>query len=270
MFFLDIQISGDGVVVVSHDPSSLRCFGVHHPITTTPYHGVLDKLHTADSFKEKMPTFRELATELATSPTYANMKLILDVKRTNEPWAISKVIEVLREVNPDIKGFWAKKMVLGIWRDDVLAAAETDAPELPIMFIGAKVSLAREFMKHSQVVGISIHHAVLNLRCGRKLIDEARAKNKLVYSWTVNSYAAMKWAASADLDGIVTDHPDLYHEFITSVSEKQLNTANPQSFFTWKELWLKFPLMFIVATIYFTLMDTKRTLFASNKKARVE
>jgi phosphatidylglycerol phospholipase C len=243
---------------------------VHHAITSTPYYGVLDKLETADKFKERMPTFKELAELFASSSDYTNVQLMLDVKRTNEPWVVSKVVEVLKEVNPDMTGFWAKRMALGIWREDVLAAAEKDAPELPIVFIGVSLRLARKFMHHKQVAGLSVHHASLNLPGGESLIKDARANGKLIYSWTVNSPAAMKWAVSANIDGIVTDHPDVYTRFIDGLTQKEIDTiysaSAPHSFFSWKELWVKFPLIYALAAFYFTLATLSNFILPQRKK----
>ncbi|KAA8910291.1 hypothetical protein TRICI_004201 [Trichomonascus ciferrii] len=95
-----------------------------------------------------MPAFKRLAELLASSSDYSNVQLMLDANKTNEPWVTSKAIEVLKEVNPDMTGFWAKRMALGIRREDVLAATEKNAPKLPIVFIPVSLCLARKFIGH--------------------------------------------------------------------------------------------------------------------------
>lgn len=251
---LDVQVSADGVVVVSHDPNTLRCFGVDHEITKTAFKGVLENLsienpdeendhgndnddakstssshhnYTAEQKQElseamnkkaknlvspqRIPTFEQVARKFATDPAYANVRLMIDIKMTNEPWVVPKLVEILQQVNPDINGFWVPRTVLGIWRLDVLRAAEEAAPDFPVAHIGVSRSLARQFMKSTQVKAISLHHIALTAGSGGlALINQAKAHNRLVYTWTVNTVPLMKWAVAANLDGVITDYPDLF------------------------------------------------------------
>lgn len=242
---------------------------MHHDIKSTPYNGVLDQLKTTGPLSEPMPKFVDLAKALALSPEYSNIQLILDVKRNNEPWVISKVVEILREVNPDMKGFWAKKMVLGIWRTDVLKAAIKDAPELPVVFIGISRSMASWFMKHEQVVGISLHYVALSVPGGAAIIKEARQKGRLVYAWTVNSPKVMKWAVTADVDGVITDYPDRFAKLLNGISEdeiKSVYSGNPLKFISYTDLFVWYPLMFFLGQFYFLLARLTEFIFPGRKK----
>ncbi|CAN6612212.1 hypothetical protein TRVA0_005S00672 [Trichomonascus vanleenenianus] len=248
----DIQVSGDGVVVVTHDPNSFRCFGVKHDIPTTPYHGVLNKLLTTMEPREPMPTFEQIARLFAESAEFSQIQLMLDVKRTNEPGVITKVVSILREVNPDMN-FWGQRMVFGIWREDVLAAVKMESPEIPVVFIGVSKSLARRFMAHDQVVGISLHHIVLSIAGGSQLVAEAKARGRLVYSWTINSDQAMRWAISANLDGVITDTPDVYNRLLERITDQDLNKVSPTSLYSWTERFVKFPLAILTLRFFLTL-----------------
>lgn len=259
---LDVQVAGDGVIVISHDPNTARCFGVDFEITKTAFKGVLDKLsidnpdtagtpttggsisdgesedssdakstenYTAsesqqlsDAMASKarnldtpqyMPTFEQVAHKFAKDPAYANVRLMIDIKMTNEPWIVPKLVHILKQVNPDVAGFWAPRTVLGIWRLDVLAAAEKSAPELPVAHIGVSRALARRFMRSPQVRALSLHHIALTAGSGGlRLIRDAKASGRLVYTWTVNTVPLMKWAVAANLDGVITDFPDLFED----------------------------------------------------------
>lgn len=240
----DVQVASDGMVVVSHDPNTQRCFGVDHEITKTPYSNVLEKLlirnpdleddskslSSASDFPkpqilsesmqtkarnlqspQSIPTFREIAHKFAKESKYQNIRLMIDIKMTNEPWIVGKLVDILREVNEDLEGFWAPRTVLGIWRLDVLKAAEKNAPQFKVAHIGVNRALARRFMASPQVSAISMNHIALTAGSGgHRLIADAKANGKLVYAWTVNSPEIMKWAIAKDLDGIITDYPDLY------------------------------------------------------------
>lgn len=302
---LDVQVAGDGVVIVSHDPNTLRCFGVDHEITSTPFRGVLDKLTIINPDSESeasdddvksvgsgtsysqeqrtqlseamarkarnlestqfIPTFKQVAQRFATDKRYSNVRLMIDIKMTNEPWVVRKLIDILRSVNSDLANFWAPRTVLGIWRLDVLTAAEQDAPMFKVAHIGVSRSLARRFMQSPQVSAISLHHIALTGGSGgESLITDAKAQGKLVYTWTVNSVEVMKWAVAKDLDGIITDYPDLYAQLKGELTDETIaKVYAPEmaadSFISWQDrnvhnllsyYMLKFKMLVKMAMIY--------------------
>lgn len=246
--------------MVSHDPNTLRCFGVNHEITKTPFKGVLDQLTIANpkadlsddsddaksenSYSQEqraqlseamhkkalnletpqyIPTFEQVARKFASDEKYHGIRLMIDIKMTNEPWVVGKIVNILRSVNPDLEGFWAPRTVLGIWRLDVLKAAQVDAPVFKVAHIGVSRSLARRFMEYSQVSAISLHHIALTAGSGGdQLISDAKSQGRFVYTWTVNTVQLMKWAVASDLDGIITDHPDLYSKLRSELTDEHI------------------------------------------------
>ncbi|ANB11847.1 glycerophosphoryl diester phosphodiesterase (predicted) [Sugiyamaella lignohabitans] len=192
---------------------------------------------------------------------------MLDIKRTNEPWVIPKIVEDLKKVNSDLD-FWGRRMVLGIWRWDVLESANSSCPTLPVLHIGFSRSLARKFLAQSQVVGISLNVVSLNVPGGSSLIHEAKQLGKLTYAWTVNQKPAMKWAASMDLDGIITDHPDVYAKFIGDVTEKEIETIyavkEPSAFYTFSEK-MSYRLKFAVMWMWVFYLQVSDFFFPSAK-----
>lgn len=286
----DVQVAGDGVVVVSHDPNTQRCFGVDYEITSTPFKGVLDQLsitnpdsnsaiYKIDAVEndfdvidtksdlgenaiysqepkaqlsidmqkkarnlfspQHIPTFLEVVQKFATDPKYRHIRLMIDIKMTNEPWIIKKIVEILAQVNPDLVGFWAPRTVLGIWRLDVLRAAQADAPQFSIAHIGVSRALARKFMACPQVSAVSLHYIALSAGPGGEtFIRQAKAQGKYVYTWTVNTIELMKWAVASDLDGVITDYPDLYAQLRAGITDDQIKknyapAAAARSFIPW-------------------------------------
>lgn len=172
---------------------------------------------------QHMPTFEQVARKFASEEKYRNIRLMIDVKMTNEPWVVGKLVNILKTVNEDLEGFWAPRTVLGIWRMDVLKAALNDAPQFKVAHIGVSRTLAREFMAFPQVSAISLHHIALTAGSGGdQLIKDAKSQGKFVYTWTVNSLQLMKWAVAADLDGIITDYPDLYAKLRSELTDDQI------------------------------------------------
>lgn len=264
----DVQVAGDGVVVVSHDPNTQRCFGVNHEITSTPFKGVLDRLSIANpdldtsisklgggdmdddiksetatyTYQEQiqlsdamlkkarnltssqhLPTFLEVAQKFATDPKYRNVGLMIDIKMTNEPGIVKKIVDILAQVNPDLTNYWAPRTVLGIWRLDVLREAGVVGRPFSVVHIGVSRSLARRFIAMPQVSGVSLHHIALSSGAsGEAFIQEAKSQARYVYSWTINSLDLMKWAVASDIDGVITDYPDIYAQLRAGLTDDQI------------------------------------------------
>lgn len=54
---------------------------------------------------------------------------------------------------------------------------------------------------------------------GQKFIRDAKARNRQVYSWTVNDEKNMDWCIRQNLDGVVTDDPKKYLEVCARFNE---------------------------------------------------
>lgn len=253
----DVQIAADGVVVISHDLNTYRCFGSSLNIHNTPYIGQLSKLETSGEFKEKLPTLEQVAQLFVNDEEFSDIQLMLDIKRSNEPWVIERIVAVLESVNPDLRGFWSQRMVFGIWRLDVLKACQEYAPGFPILHIGVSRNLAKKFLGHQEVIGVSLIHIALRAAGGHRFISEVKTTGKAIYSWTINDLQLTKWAVSERLDGIVTDNPELYVHFIDSLSEGNISKyqeSNPSSYSTWKSL-SKSTMLYGIINLVFTAMD---------------
>lgn len=237
---LDVQVASDGILVVSHDPMTKRCFGTpDHIIKNTPWQSTdttvgLDTLvakritqegKEAGSVNERgLPTFKRVAQRFASDERYTSARMLLDIKPTNEPSVIANIVQVLTEVNADLEGFWAQRVVLGVWKPDFLYPILKNAPMLKFMYIGASRRLARQFMAtgNPQFIGLSMHYIAFTAGSGGpELMDLARDRGLLLYSWTINSPKWMRWAIANNLDGIVTDFPDRFQKLRDEKTDEQ-------------------------------------------------
>lgn len=235
---MDIQVSSDDVVVMCHDPNTGRCFDADYKVETTPYHGVLDKLRTKDKFAEPMPTFKDVGELLFHETQFNETKIIIDIKRSNEPSCIAHLRKAMESVATLAE--WKSRCILGVWKSDVLHAVEKLLPTLDVVFIGFETGLAREFLKCPQVVAISLNYSAYIFGGSRELVNECRERDMRLYAWTVNSPEAMKWCVAARMDGVITDYPDVAQKFLNNISEKdmldQYFTSKPHKFFSIPEL----------------------------------
>lgn len=242
----DIQVSSDGVVVITHDPTALRCFGKDLTVTETPW-SELSQLESQDEFKTKIPLFKDVARLFLENEDFKkDVYLMLDVKMTNEPWVIKKVVDDLKEVKDDMS-FWASKMAFGIWRWDVFQAVIEHAPEIGVLHIGVSQSFARQFLEHPQCIGLSLNYIAWSVAWGDSLMKATKALGKCCYVWTVNTPQVMDWSIAAGFDGIITDHPDVYSKLIaknTIVKSQQAAQLTLSKAFTLSDRFFKFPLQY--------------------------
>lgn len=258
----DIQLALDEVVVMCHDTSTGRCFDKNVVVEETPYHNGLDGLRTKDKFREPMPTLKEVCEMIINEPEAANVTVMIDIKRSNSPKVVSFVIDVLKSVAP--LSVWKKRCVLGIWRLNVMKKVMELAPELDVVFIGFRLKLARKFLEFDQTKGISMNYAAYAVRGGPEIIEHARAKDVKIYSWTINHPEAMKWAVASRINGVITDHPDLFQHFLNTISDKEMFseyfTSNPYKFYSvWDQM--RHYLMYMAANAFFFLSDSFPRLF---------
>lgn len=51
---------------------------------------------------------------------------------------------------------------------------------------------------------------------GYRLVEDAHAKQRLVFVWTVNSPTMMRWSIRRGLDGVITDDPETFGRILDS------------------------------------------------------
>lgn len=73
---------------------------------------------------------------------------------------------------------------------------------------------ARRFFPLSNLVAYNVNQQVLMGPLGRGFLEDAKKAGKKVFVWTVNSESAMRWCIRKNVDGVVTDHPDLCRQLV--------------------------------------------------------
>ncbi|KAF8476096.1 PLC-like phosphodiesterase [Kalaharituber pfeilii] len=225
----DLHITRDNVVVLSHDATLLRCFGVDKRIIDCDY-SYIKTLRTLKSPPEEMPTLKELLIFLL-QPAVIHTWLLLDIKLDNNPEDVLRLTaEVLREVGGGGAEMWEGRVVLGIWALSYVSLCEQYLPGFPITHIGICTTYARQFLK---IPGVSfnMYHAVLANRCGLKFVEDARKAGREVYSWTINDESLMKWSIHHQLAGVCVDDVGEYFR----VCREYKSGENSKHFWGWKK-----------------------------------
>ncbi|KAJ5143442.1 uncharacterized protein N7515_002229 [Penicillium bovifimosum] len=220
---LDLHISRDGIVVLSHDPSLLRCFGVKKKVKDCDWE-YLKTLRTLKAPHEPMPRLVDVL-EYLRQPGREHLWILLDIKQlpqlSNDPSTIMSLIaKTIESVPiPAIGPDWHRRVVLGCWSARYLPARAQYLPRYAVTLVCIDVSYARQLL---QVPGISfnINQRILIGPLGRGFLEEARAARRQVYVWTVNAPNMMRWCIRHGIDGVISDEPGLFRD-VCSEWEKE-------------------------------------------------
>ncbi|KAJ5502811.1 Glycerophosphoryl diester phosphodiesterase [Penicillium fimorum] len=247
---LDLHISRDGIVVLSHDASLMRCYGIKKKVIDCDWE-YLKTLRTLQAPHEPMPRLVDVL-EYLSQPGRENIWILLDIKvstlptrtmfirklisnhdsqLTNEPFDImERIAKTIESVPiPAIGSEWHRRIVLGCWSARYLPARTQYLPLYPVTLVCVDVSYARQFLQ-VPLISFNINQMILMGPLGRGFLEEARAAQRKVYVWTVNAPNLMRWCIRHEIDGVISDEPGRFR-LVCEGWEKEnngvLGTPNP-------------------------------------------
>ncbi|KAG9249003.1 PLC-like phosphodiesterase, partial [Calycina marina] len=204
----DIHLSKDGVVVLSHDATLQRCFGVEDSIIDCDWE-YLKTVQTIAEPHQLMPRLKDLLEYLAT-PGLEDIWILLDIKLDNDADDVIRLIgSTLEEVEPNRP--WNERVVLGCWTAAFVPICQKYMPTYPITHIGWDIAYARQFLR---VPGVSFNmfHQVIPGPIGKAFLRDIRIHQRTILLWVINDTKWMKWCISKKVDGVITDDPKKYLE----------------------------------------------------------
>ncbi|KAJ5893232.1 hypothetical protein N7495_004923, partial [Penicillium taxi] len=208
---IDLHLTRDGVIVLSHDATLQRCFGVKKKIIDCDW-DYLKTLRTLQVPHEPMPRLVDVL-QFMRQPGREDIWILLDLKLSNDPETIMSVLAKTIEsvpipaVGPD----WHRRVVLGCWSARYLPGRERHLPRYPITLICFDLGYARQFL-HVPGISFNINQKILMSPLGRGFLEEAKMARRQVYLWTVNEPNLMRWGIRQKVDGIISDSPALLKE----------------------------------------------------------
>ncbi|KAJ5654707.1 hypothetical protein N7490_001710 [Penicillium lividum] len=203
---LDLHLTRDGVVVLSHDLMLRRCFGIKKKVSECDW-SYLKTLRTLEAPHEPMPRLVDVL-EYLRQPGREHIWMLLDIKLHNDPatimQGIAKAVESvpIPAIGPD----WHRRIVLGCWSARYLPPRAKYLPRYEMALICFDLSYARQFLDVPRI-SFNVHQKTLMGPLGRGFLEEARAARRKVYLWTVNAPNLMRWGIRHQVDGIITDDP---------------------------------------------------------------
>lgn len=199
---LDVTLTKDNVLVLSHDQDLKRLAGISKDIKDLTYEEI-KRIDVGSSFDESyagenIPTLDEILA--ITSKT--NTGIILDVKTNVDEEMYAKEIARL------IKKYDVEESVsVQSFNHEFLKMMRKQNEEIKI---GQILYLYAGSLSNLDVDFYTVRETMLT----KRFIQHARKENRKIWVWTVNSKRNTKKVLSYDIDGIITDYPEQVQRII--------------------------------------------------------
>jgi glycerophosphoryl diester phosphodiesterase len=216
MLELDVHLSQDGALVVSHDPTVQRCTDGEGRIAELRW-PELERLDAGYHFSAdggRTHPFRGRGVKLALLQdvlrTFTGVRLNVEVK-AEAPGVEAEVASVLRREGA------VDRVCLGSELDDLAARLVEVLPEachfyprdaLTALVVAFKSGAEPPDDPRYQVLDMPLDYGEVRL-VDRALLDAARRLGRWVNVWTVDDVPTMQALVELGVGGIMTDRPDL-------------------------------------------------------------
>lgn len=191
---LDVWLSSDDVIVLSHDPS----IGGKDVEETTAKELLEIPLKNGDV----VPTLQEYIEYIKGQN---KTKLVIEIKGTNKGKAVADSVVLL--VHRMKAQAWVDYISFGL--EHLIRIKELDT-QAKVLYLGSDKSL--DELKNAKIDGIDFHYSLF-LK-DQELANKAKSMDLMTNAWTVNKEEDMKAMLEQDLDFITTDEPELLFEII--------------------------------------------------------
>ncbi|KXJ91005.1 PLC-like phosphodiesterase [Microdochium bolleyi] len=211
----DLHLSRDGVVVLTHDFSLKRTFGLDSNVSEHDW-SILSTLRTVREPHEPMIRLVDLLAWL-NEPGQEHIWLMLDIKRDdNAEDLMRRTAAAIASVPTakDQKQGWSDRIMLCCWTATYIRLSRQYLPGFPLANVTWSPFYAGAIAKAVPGVALSVHRLALYSPFGQLLMRRLQRSGSRhpVYSWTINEESWMEWAIRRRLDGIITDDPRLFLE----------------------------------------------------------
>ena len=207
MLEIDVRVTGDGQLIVLHDPSLDR---------TTDCEGIvremgLDEIRQADAGDgERVPILREVF-DLARN----RAPILLEIK---SDFIAERVVQAIADAQIE------EQVVVQSFNPQTVERVKRLAPHLPSSLLIGELPTtpsrvrARRLVSQVLEVGantLSIWHATVT----PSLIEEMRKRGIAVWAWTVDEEITMRDLAMMGVQGLVTNYPEVLNNVLDDLME---------------------------------------------------
>lgn len=224
---LDVYLSKDGHLIVMHDAQvnrttngegviaelTLEYIKTLNPGYWWPYHGPENIAARAGQPDSEFP-YRLAGLEVLTLTEvferYPDQRIVVEIKQTG-PEIISALGDLIQRFDrwqsTLVASFYLETMVR--FRSDYPQALTSGTqPDILLFYILHRLHLASLFHSPFQVIQVPMRSAGLDIITPR-FIKDAHQLGMKVHAWTINDVETMKKLIDWEIDGIITDRPEL-------------------------------------------------------------
>jgi len=207
MLEIDVRVTGDGQLIVLHDPSLDRttdCEGIVRELG-------IEKIRQADAgHGERIPILREVF-DLARH----RAPILLEIK---SDFIAELVVQAIAEAQ------FAEQVVVQSFNPQTVERVKRMAPHLPASLLIGELPTAPSRLRARRLVSqvleigantLSIWHATLT----PSLIEEMRKRGVTVWAWTVDEEITMRDLAMMGVQGLVTNYPNVLNNVLEDLME---------------------------------------------------
>lgn len=212
----DLHLSGDGVLVCVHDPTLDRTTDGRGPISSLAVRDLqmLDAGFRFDPIHHfpfrasgiRIPTLEEVAT------SFPDAVLTVDLKQPRLEDALTALIARLGLLDRIIVGSFRDRRIRRFRRLTAGRVATSSGPMESLRFVlAARAGRARALK--ADVLQIPVSYERFRM-VDAAVIQAAHRLDKQVHVWTVNDLDEMEELLDMEVDGLITDRPDLLRELM--------------------------------------------------------
>jgi glycerophosphoryl diester phosphodiesterase len=187
---IDVQLSRDSIVVVTHDFDLMRIANNPAPISETDYKLLQQILKRENSSRQEIHTLEEFLTA-----SRGNIGLMIELKQPTEILA-HKVVETIQGKSME------NNVIVMSMEFDTIRLIQKLAPDITIGYVSA-FSVGNKSRLPVDLLAIN-YRAITP-----SLINQTQQQGLEVYAWTINRPNIMANMIEYNVDGIITDNPKL-------------------------------------------------------------
>lgn len=193
---IDVQVTKDGVLVLSHDSSLKRTARINQEISDLTYEE-LSKIDVGMRYKpefrgEKIPTLEEVV-----SFSKNKIKLVIELKESqNNRDLVKKTIQTIEKYNRE------DDCVIASLQFSIIKEAKKINPHIKTAYIVAVAYGDLLSIKDSVDI-----YAFEPSYIDEQVLHNLKSMHKDIFVWTLNREKNIKQMLSLPIDGIITDNP---------------------------------------------------------------
>ncbi|KAI2640143.1 PLC-like phosphodiesterase [Xylaria nigripes] len=260
----DLHLTRDNVLVLSHDPSLQRCFGIKKKVRDLDW-SEISQLWTVQQPRQRMLRLVDLL-EYLDQPGLEHIWIMLDIKTDDDAQLMMRrIAETLASV-PGKQRPWSTRVTPCCWDATYIKLSLEFLRDYAPTHLGFSTTYARCLTDIPNISFSMLRHSLAS-PLGARFLRDMQALGIPVYVWTLNDEGWMEWAIQKHLSGVITDNVELFNEVRGDTCQSEGSTLatwqrkasglDSWSFSGTLKFWGEMTLVHLLITCYMTVQWVK-------------